>query len=155
VDVPADRRGALEPILQESFEGLYLWHAKKTLHDLPTVRAAMLAGEPVGLIMPKSIEPSVGYVFYVAVTPAHRGTGVARQLLRDALQRFRSTGAKEVFASVEEDNIPSEKLFEAEGFKRTSLLEVTKRYGPVRALNMYRMMVVVPGEVLLHLILAE
>jgi ribosomal protein S18 acetylase RimI-like enzyme len=115
-----------------------------------TVREAVMSGEPVGLIMLKTIEPGVGYVFYVAVSRARRGMGVARLLLRDALTRFKANGMVEVFASVEGDNLPSEKLFAAEGFVRTNLVEVSREHGALRALNMYRMMVVVPGESLLH-----
>jgi ribosomal protein S18 acetylase RimI-like enzyme len=150
VDVPPEERAALEQILDESFEGLYLWHSLRTLREVETVRAAISSGSPVGLIMLKTLEAGVGYVFYVAVARAHRGTGVAGLLLRDALERFKAAGTLEVFASVEKDNLPSERLFAAEGFARTNLVEVSQKHGPLRALNMYRTMVVVPGEVLLH-----
>jgi ribosomal protein S18 acetylase RimI-like enzyme len=150
VDVPMGERETLERILGESFEGWYLRHSKGILRGVETVRAAKLSGEPVGLIMLKNLEPGVAYVFYVAVSKANRRTGVARLLLRDALERFKATGIVEVFASVEEDNPPSEKLFAAEGFVRTNLAEVSRGHGVLRALNMYRMMVVVPGEVLVR-----
>jgi len=115
-----------------------------------TVRAARISGEPVGLSMLKTLERGAGYVFYVAVAKAHRGTGVAALLMRDALGLFKAAGLTDAFASVEQDNLPSERLFAAEGFTRTSLGEVSKKYGLLHALNMYRMMVVVPGEILLH-----
>jgi len=150
VDVPRVQRSELDRILRESFEGWYLAHSIKTLREIETVRAAVSSGDPVGLIMLKTIEPGVGYVFYVAVGRAHRGTGVGGLLLRDALALFKEKGVTEAFASVEEDNLPSEKLFAAEGFTRTNLREVSSRHGTLRALNMYRMMVVVPGEILLH-----
>ena len=150
VDVPPEKRPELDQILRESFDGWYLMHARKTIREIEAVRAAMSSGAPVGLIMLKSIEPGIGYIFYVAVARAHRGTGVARLLLNDALALYRSKGVTEVFASVEKDNLPSEKLFGAEGFDRTNLIEVSKRHGTLRAVNMYRMMVVVPGEILLH-----
>jgi ribosomal protein S18 acetylase RimI-like enzyme len=134
----------------DSFEGWYLRHSRRILAEVETVRAARIAGEPVGLIMTKTLEPGVGYVFYVAVSKAHRRMGVARTLLRDTLERFKANGIAEVYASVESDNLPSEKLFVAEGFARTNIGEVSKQHGALRALNMYRMMVVVPGEVLLH-----
>jgi ribosomal protein S18 acetylase RimI-like enzyme len=149
-DVPVEERAPLEQILRESFDGWYLRHATKILGEVERVRAAVSSGTPVGLIMLKTIEPGVGYVYYVAVAKAHRHTGVATLLLKDALNLFKAAGAVEVYASVEENNLPSEKLFAAEGFIRTSFSEVSKRNGPLRALNMYRMMVVVPGEVLMH-----
>jgi ribosomal protein S18 acetylase RimI-like enzyme len=100
--------------------------------------------------MLKKLEPGAGYIFYVAVAKAHREMGVAALLVRDALGLFRTAGMTDAFASVEQDNVPSERLFAAEGFTRTSLADVSKRFGLLQALNMYRMMVVVPGEALLH-----
>ena len=150
VEVAREEREPLDPILEDSFEGWYLRHSRGILRSVETVRVAKLSGEPVGLIMLKKLEPGVGYVYYVAVIKAHRKTGVATLLLKDALSLFKDAGDLEVFASVEEDNTPSERLFAAEGFARTTYGEVSKRHGPLRALNMYRMMVVVPGEILLH-----
>lgn len=150
VDVPQRDRASLDHILEESFEGWYLRHSRKTLAEAETVRAARISGEPIGLIMLKTLEQSAGYVFYVAVSKAHRRAGVAALLVRDALRLFRAAGLTDAFASVEQYNLPSERLFAAMGFTRTSLGEVSKKYGLLRALNMYRMMVVVPGEVLLH-----
>jgi len=150
VDVPLDKRSTLERILEESFEGWYLRHSKRILREVETVRAALYSGEPIGLAMLKTLEEGVGYVYYVAVAKAHRAKGVASLLLKDALRLFKAGGAVEAFASVEKDNLPSERLFAAEGFVRTNLVEVSRRHGTLRALNMYRLMVVVPGEVLLH-----
>lgn len=150
VDVPPSKRGELERILEESFDGWYLRHSKRILREVETVRAAVSAGVPVGLIMLKTLEKGVGYIFYVAVARANRKTGVAAMLLRDALNRFRAEGVSEVFASVEGDNQPSERLFASGGFARTKLAEVSGRHGLLNALNMYRMMVVVPGEILLR-----
>lgn len=150
VDVPVRERAGLEWILDESFEGWYLRHSKGTLRSVEVVRVAMSLGKPVGLVMLKTLETGVGYVYYIAVAKAHRKKGIAKLLLDDVLRHFKAAGMKEVFASVEEDNEPSEALFAAEGFTRTSFSEVSKRHGSLQTLNMYRMMTVVPGEVLLH-----
>ena len=149
VDVPLGERGAMEGLLEESFEGWYLRHAKGKLQQLEVVRAAMAAGTPVGLVMLKTLEARVGYIYYIAVAKAHRKMGMARLLLGDSLRLFREEGMKEVYAGIEEGNVPSEGLFMSEGFTRTSFGEVAKRFGTVRTLNMYRMMVIVPGEVLM------
>jgi len=150
VDVPASERAELEWIIDESFEGWYLRHSKGTLRNVEVVRGAILSGKPIGLVMLKTIESNVGYVYYIAVARAHRNKGVAKLLLEDALRHFETAGLKEAFASVEEDNEPSEALFASEGFTRTSFGEISKKYGGIRTLNMYRIMTVVPGEVLLH-----
>lgn len=150
VDVPPEDRAGLERILEESFEGWYLRHSKGTLRDVETVRAAMSSGKPVGLVMLKTLEAGVAYVFYIAVDRVHRRAGVGTALLADSLLRFKAVGVKEVFAGIEEDNGPSEGLFTSEGFARTSFSEVSKRHGRLRAVNMYRLMRIVPGEVLLR-----
>jgi len=140
----------LEWILEESFEGWYLRHSLGKLKDIEIVRVAQLSGKGVGLVMVKNVEPEVGYVYYIAVARENRRRGVARFLLEDAIDRFQKAGVKEVFASAETDNIPSETLFESEGFTRTNFGEVSKKYGRLRSLDMYMKMLVVPGEVLLH-----
>ena len=154
VDVPRTKRVDLDPILEESFEGWYLMHSKGTLRKIELVRAAMLSGKPVGLAMLKILQEGTGYVFYIAVSKALRNKGIAKKLLNDALEIFKKSGVKVVFASVEEDNTPSEALFSSEGFSKTTFREVAKKYGHVHTLNMYREMVVVPGEVLLHKVIA-
>jgi len=151
VDVPLGERTRLDQILLDSFDGWYLRHSRRILSDVETVRAATVSGEPVGLIMLKTLKPGVGYVFYVAVSRAFRERGVAGLLLNAALEHFKTAGVTEVFASIEgRDNQPSEKLFAAAGFVRTNLSEVSRQHGTLHAFNMYRMMVVVPGEVLVH-----
>jgi ribosomal protein S18 acetylase RimI-like enzyme len=100
--------------------------------------------------MLKTLEERVGYVYYIAVAVAHRRKGIAKSLLEDAIQRFKTAGIREVFASVEEDNEPSEGLFASEGFAQTNFGEVSEKHGHLHALNMYREMWVVPGEVLLR-----
>ncbi len=121
-----------------------------TLREVDVVRAASLAGQRVGLVMLKALEPEVGYVYYIAVAKSHRREGVARLLLRDSLNRFQDARVKEVFAGVETDNLPSVRLFESEGFTGTSFGEVSRKYGRLRTLNLYRKMLVVPGEVLMR-----
>ena len=149
-DVPPGKRAGLEWILEESFEGWYLMHSKRTLRDVELVKVAMSSGKPVGLVMVKMLEKGVGYVYYIAVARAHRKQGIAKLLLEDALRLFKGSAVKEVFASVEEDNIPSEALFASEGFTQTSFSEVSKNHGSLHTLNMYRAMTVVPGEILLR-----
>jgi ribosomal protein S18 acetylase RimI-like enzyme len=150
VDVPAGKRAELEWILEESFEGWYLMHSRRTLRDIELVRAAVSSGKPVGLVMLKTLEGNVGYVYYIAVAKTSRKKGIGKLLLDDALRIFKASGVKEIFASVEKDNEPSEALFAAEGFTRTSFGEVSKRHGSLHTVNMYRAMTVVPGEVVLR-----
>ncbi len=149
-DVPAGKRAELDWILEKSFEGWYLMHSRRTLRDIELVRAAISSGKPVGLVMLKTLEGGVGYVYYIAVAKANRKRGIGKLLLDDALRLFKASNVKEVFASVEKDNEPSEALFASEGFTKTSFGEVSKRHGSLHTVNMYRAMTVVPGEVLLR-----
>jgi len=150
MSVPIKERTQLAWILDESFEGWYLMHSRRTLRTIELVRAVVSSGKPVGLTMLKTLEEGVGYVYYIAVPRDHRRKGFVKLLLEDAIQHFKASSIKEIFASVEEDNEPSEALFASKGFARTSLSELSKKHGPLHALNMYREMWVVPGEVLLH-----
>jgi L-amino acid N-acyltransferase YncA len=149
VDVPVAERGKLDGILEEGFEGWYLRHSRKTLMEAELVRAAMSSGTPVGLVMLKTIEAEVGYVYYIAVARSQRGKGVGGLLLDDSLRHFEGAGMREVFASVESDNVASEALFRSRGFVKTGFGEVSKKYGSFQAIVLYRKMVVVPGEILL------
>jgi len=149
-EVPKGERGRLLPILEESFEGLYLWHARRTLHGIGVVRAARTTGgEYAGLIMIKELGEGAGYVYYVAVPPRFRRQGVGGRLLDDALSLFAAKGIRDVYASVEEDNVESKNLFGSRGFEGVEGSKMAAKYGRIRSLLMYREMTVVPGELLL------
>jgi len=70
-------------------------------------------------------------------------------LLDDALAYFSGIGAKVVYASVENEEAVG--LFASRGFRRSHFGEVSRTYGLLRAVAMYRSMLAVPGEVLLQL----
>lgn len=148
-EVPIGNRASLQHLLAESFEGWYLSHSKKTLMEVEVVREALVDERPVGLVMLKTFYDTIGYVYYVAVAKDYRRRKVATRLLDHSLAYFSRLGVREVYASIEEENLESEGLFRSHGFVRTSYREVSGKYGNLRALNLYRMMLVVPGEMLL------
>jgi len=147
LEVSPAERASLEPILEESFEGWYLRHSRKTLHEISTVKAVWVDGKPAGLAMLKMLDSDAGYVYYIAVARAHRRKGLASRLLDDALSYFSALGSRTVYASVE--NEESVSLFSSKGFRRTNFGELSKKHGLLGAISMYRGMVAVPGEVLL------
>jgi len=106
-------------------------------------------GDDAGLIMLKVLSEGTGYVYYVAVPPRFRRRGIGGRLLDDAVSRFVEKGVRDVYASVEEDNVESKTLFGSREFERVGGSEMAERYGRIRSLLMYREMMVVPGEVLL------
>ena len=91
-----------------------------------------------------------GYVFYIAVAMGERKKGVGGRLLDEALAHFGRLGMIGVYASVEEDNEASRKLFQSRKFVRIGFGDESRKHGLFKALMMYRAMRVVPGEILLY-----
>jgi ribosomal protein S18 acetylase RimI-like enzyme len=149
VEVPIENRASLQHLLVESFEGWYLSHSKKTLMKIEVVREALVDEHPVGLVMLKTLQDTIGYVYYVAVAKDYRRRKVATRLLEHSLEYFSGLGVREVYTSIQEGNAESEGLFRSRGFVRTGYRDVSGKYGYLRALNLYRKMLVVPGETLL------
>jgi ribosomal protein S18 acetylase RimI-like enzyme len=150
VTVPESERSSLVPILEESFEGLYLWHSKRTLRGIELVKAVRVGGEYAGVSMLKTVAEGAGYVYYIAVSSRFRRRGLGGILLDDALSHFAGVGADDVLASVEDDNLESNSLFSSRGFVRTDRSYIAGRYGQIRSLVMYREMMIVHGEVVLR-----
>lgn len=148
-DVPPEEREALDAILDTAFEGRYLWHSKRTLREIPLVRAASMGGKPVGLTMLKELDKGLGYVYYIAVSADHRRRGIGGRLLDDSIRYFAERGDGEVYACAEEDNEESIALFRSRGFKITSFGEMTREYGGIKTLELYASMRAVPGEVVM------
>jgi len=152
VEVPKAERERLAPILDQSFEGIYRWHAGRTLKSIEVVRAARTPdGADAGLIMLKTLREGSGYVYYVAVLPAFRGKGVGGRLLDEAIRYFAEKGVGEVYASAEEDNEESKALFQSRGFQIIEASDMNEKYGALRTRLMYFEMMYVSGEVLLVL----
>ena len=140
--------------LKEGFEGVYRWHAKRTLRTVGTVRAAMAGDRVAGVSLLERLLPEVAYVYYLAVGTAYRRRGVGRVLLDDALGRFRSDGIEVVYAAVEADNWPSQQLFRSHGFRVVERNETNWRDGGLGAQGLRTRMWIVHGELLFGLRLA-
>ena len=146
-----DERELLYPILEESFEGWYLSHSKHTLRNIDQVFAARVGGKNVGLVMLKLVEPKIGYVYYIAVSKEFRGRKIGGKLLDRSLEYFSDLGCEVVFASLTvEHGDESRELFRSRKFVETNFGAVTKRYGRFRAINLYRKMLVVSGELVVY-----
>ncbi len=154
VDLEGAARERAIPIILDSFTGVYRWHAKRTLRTVPTVRAAEVGGTLVGVSLLDRLLPEVGYVYYIAVKSTHRRHGFGRELLRDALARFRSDGAEVVYAAVRAENDASRALFESEGFRVVERKETSFREGGLGAWGLRSRMWLVSGELLLGIRLA-
>ncbi|HZW55098.1 MAG TPA: GNAT family N-acetyltransferase [Nitrososphaerales archaeon] len=147
-ELAREQREIVFPILEGSFEGWYLWHSKRTLREVETVRVALIdSNTTVGVAMLKMLDAKNGYVYYIAVSPEYRRKGIAGRLLDDSLKLFAERGAQTVLAGISEDNAESKGLFTSRGFREKSFAELSKKYGRIHALNLYRKMVIVSGEV--------
>jgi ribosomal protein S18 acetylase RimI-like enzyme len=145
-DVPAEFRGRLVSIIDQSFTGIYRWHARRTLRSVRWVRQAIQDGAPAGLVMLTMLGQRTGYLYYLAVTPSRRGGGVGGTLLDDALQVLHAAGASEGYACAREDNTPSIKLLQSRDFVKMSFRELARLRGPMAAAALWVRMVVAPGE---------
>jgi ribosomal protein S18 acetylase RimI-like enzyme len=156
VDLDGPARERAVPVVRDGFEGIYRWHAKRTLREIERVRAAQAAsGEVVGVSMLERLVPEVGYVYYLAVLTSHRRHGIAARLLDDALAWFRAEGVRVVYAAAEEDNVASIGLFRSRGFRVVERDEAGYREGGLGAWGLRSRMRIVHGELLLGLRLAS
>jgi ribosomal protein S18 acetylase RimI-like enzyme len=153
-DLVGEGRERAVPTLKEGFVGIYRWHAKRTLREVSTVRAAEVDGTILGVSLLERLAPEVGYVYYMSVGQAHRRRGVGGVLLDDALRMFRQGGARVVYAAVEEDNEASLALFRSRGFRVVERKETSYRDGGLGAWGLRSRMWLVGGELLLGLRLA-
>ncbi|MGA2974328.1 MAG: GNAT family N-acetyltransferase [Spirochaetia bacterium] len=141
----ADRRDLLA-ILRESFSGIYLWHARRILLGPAAVLAAESSRTPIGLVIMKMLAPGVGYVYYLAISPAERRRGTGGFLLDRCLGYLDSHGARAVLASVTEGNLPSERLVASRGFHICRFRDLARRFGAAAAFRLWMGMTVAPGE---------
>ncbi|MDA4130692.1 MAG: GNAT family N-acetyltransferase [Thaumarchaeota archaeon] len=142
-----EEREEFYPVLESSFEGWYLAHSKRTLRDIDKVFGAKLGDKNVGVVMLKFVDPKVGYVYYIAVDSKYRGMKIGSRLLDYSLSYFSDLQSDIVLASLTtEHGDESKYLFLSKGFKVTNFGEISKRFGRLRAINLYRKMLVVSGE---------
>jgi ribosomal protein S18 acetylase RimI-like enzyme len=148
-DLVGPERERAVPVIRDGFEGIYRWHAKRTLGEIARVRGAEADGTVVGVSMLERLVPEVGYVYYIAVLSAWRRHGVAALLLDDAMGWFASEGARVVYAAAEHDNAASIALFRSRGFREVERKELGYREGGLGAWGLRSRMRIVYGEVLL------
>ncbi len=149
IDLVGAERDRAVPVLLDSFEGIYRWHAKRTLREAGEVRAAVVEGEVVAVSMLERFVPEVGYVYYLAVAARRRRLGLGRRLLDDALARFERAGVEVVYAAAEEENTASLELFRSRGFRPVERKELGYKEGGLGAWGLRSRMRVVGGEVLM------
>jgi ribosomal protein S18 acetylase RimI-like enzyme len=149
VDLTGDARDRAVPVLRDGFVGIYRWHAKRTLRQVPIVRALERNGAVIAVSLLDLLVPEVGYVYYLAVASSDRQQGLASRLLDDALAIYRARGVEVVYAAARTDNAPSLRLFTHRGFRPVERKETSWKEGGLGAWGLRSRMWVVAGEVLL------
>lgn len=148
IDLVGDNRERAVPALKDGFEGIYRWHAKRTLRSATWVRAAVLRDDVVAVSVLERLEPEVGYVYYLSTAQSHRREGLGGLLLDDALALFRRERLLIAYGAAEEENLPSIALFRSRGFRPVERKELGFREGGLGAWGLRSRMTLVGGEVL-------
>ncbi|HEY1198963.1 MAG TPA: GNAT family N-acetyltransferase [Thermoplasmata archaeon] len=151
IDLVGEDRERAIPALKDGFEGIYRWHAKRTLRSATWVRAAVLRGEIVAVSVLDRLDPTVGYVYYLSTARSHRREGLGGLLLDDALALFRREQTTVAYGAAEEENDASIELFRSRGFRRVERKELGFREGGLGAWGLRSRMTLVGGEVLMGL----
>ena len=96
------------------------------------VRVAERGGEVIGYTYAgvegtdyMALRGPAGVLYDIVVDPAHRGQGVGKLLLDDALAALAAKGAPRVVLSTAERNESAQRLFARAGFRRT-MIEMTR-----------------------------
>jgi ribosomal-protein-alanine N-acetyltransferase len=77
---------------------------------------AEIAGVVQGYVLARSVADTAE-IRNVAVAPGHRRLGIARALLRQALEMLQANGGAEVFLEVRQSNLAALSLYRALGFR--------------------------------------
>jgi len=103
---------------------------ERLLSDRHVVAHRATAGAVLaGLILSRIVQDEAE-ILSIAVAPARRGRGLARQLLDINLRRLAALGARSVFLEVEEGNISARRLYRRAGFQEVGRRE--RYYAPER-----------------------
>lgn len=95
--------------------------------DREGIFVAELWGNISGFIacfVEKSSESIYGEITGIGVLPARRRKGIATALIRRATQYFLDAGVDEVYCEVYEENLPSQMLISAYGFRKVGCREI-------------------------------
>lgn len=103
----------------------------------PNDLVAILGGRVVGAVllhvMERPREGKIGRVALLVTDPEHRGRGIARQLVRQGVDRLHALGCGQIVAEVEGYNTPSANIFHELGFRRLGSMAQIRWLGAVGA----------------------
>jgi ribosomal protein S18 acetylase RimI-like enzyme len=82
-------------------------------------------------------EYRIGYLEWGFVGKAYRGRRIGRNLYEKAHHAMKDSGCQSMCALVSDDNTASWRLFDRLGYRKTTVFELIRTYGIVRALLLY------------------
>ncbi len=74
----------------------------------------------IGFVMGIRSFQGTYFLWDIGVTPAYRGQGIGRRLVREVEKELGRMGFKRVELTIDPDNLPSQKLFEKMGYENIS-----------------------------------
>ncbi len=146
---PEDR-AAIARISRASFDRVYAFFSIRGSRTGWPQIVAEDDGAVVGFLEGRLFDgqPPIGYVYFVAVDPAHRRQHAGRTLVEESLKRFRERDATRVFAAVPDDNEASMNLFKTLGFDGVPRGAMWQWYR-LRSIALQMNMMIAPHEILL------
>jgi GNAT superfamily N-acetyltransferase len=81
------------------------------------ILVAYAGAEPVGLAALRTFSPGIGEIKRMYVVPAHRGSGVARQLLEELERRAREHGFARVRLDTHDRLSEANRLYRSAGYR--------------------------------------
>jgi len=104
-----------------SIDDVIAGHMATGTFDPSLWRVYHKGGEPVAVTLFAAVQDENSYeLVYLGVCPAHRGRGIAGQVLRRGLIQLTGLGARRVCLAVDQDNAPARRLYTALGFRALS-----------------------------------
>jgi ribosomal-protein-alanine N-acetyltransferase len=110
---------ALVALDEAAFDPLWRYVSQTFAHaleNLPYFVVAELAGQTIGYLF-SSQQGDRGHLIRVAVHPDYQGCGIGARLLTEAIEFFRTEGAKVVTLNTQKDNTISQRLYRRFGFR--------------------------------------
>jgi ribosomal-protein-alanine N-acetyltransferase len=140
----------IERIARASFDRVYAFFATRGARRADFLLVAEEDVSILGFVEGNVFRgsPPVGYIYFVATDPAHRGKGIGRALVFAALRELEQRGATQAFAAVPQENEASMRLFSSLGFQQVPRRMLRKWYG-WRGFPLEIRMMLAPHEVLL------
>lgn len=141
-------------LLKVSFTPIYAYYAFKSFSTLKYSLVAIDSSELAGIInwrLLKLKKTKAGYLYWVAVSPEHRGKGLGTKLMRKAIKSIKTElGQVHIYVASEKDNRTAHKLIMKEGFTKIDKTKLKERFGKDLPLARREMMLM-PWEDLFEL----